>query len=537
MTRVAWLGVALTAFLAVLFACTHDAPLPPTGTPDRASENPEDVRARLPYRPTPPQPESKFPPPQQSAEEEEREANKANEPELLHVQPSIRLDGAPFPKKITYEPSFLEARRLRYVSSDAAAGGDGSLEHPWKDLQEALCQLVPGDRLLLTPAVYEGSFRIGPNCHGGTAERPIQIFARHAFLKPRGDADVLTVEQPFWQFWELQIALLHSQSAGFVTRGAEAHDIALDQSHIYEGRGPAIRLAAGSARVKISNSHIHQSGGVEIEAGTRDITIIASHIHHNFGTSLTIGGGEEAGAPPAEAIEIVGNRFQNDHGSGLRILHSRGAHILHNTFANYRPDEESPSAGSAIVIGAGASDVLLEGNSILEASIGLRVGEAGFSGASPEQVVVQRNFFQNTLTPESLALDAAAGRDVQFYNNVVDSYSDDVHAAEGIGLAVVNNLFLGATTALVFPGSVPPFLFDYNVFAPGTGLRTVLGGRSQAFSVLTAGPMPHTRVLPRVEISGGDLGKITGFSPVDKGRALPGIVYKGAAPDIGIAER
>ncbi|HEX7138315.1 MAG TPA: hypothetical protein VF219_10725, partial [Vicinamibacterales bacterium] len=161
-------AAGLALFLGVAFACTTQtapsASPPPTPTPDRASENPEDIRARIPNRPTPPQPESKFPPPQQSAEEEEREANKANEPELLHVQPAIRLDGAPFPKKVTYEPSLVEAKRLRYVAADAAPGGDGSAEHPWRDLQDALCQLVPGDRLLLTPAVYEGSFRIGPNC-------------------------------------------------------------------------------------------------------------------------------------------------------------------------------------------------------------------------------------------------------------------------------------------------------------------------------------------------------------------------------------
>src|SRR5215472_290627 len=127
MKRARWLDGACIALLGAFFACTHAAPTPhpapspvPTATPERASENPEDIRARIPNRPTPPQPESKFPPPQQSAEEEEREANKPNEPELLHVQPSIRLDGAPFPKKLTYEPSLVEAKRLRYVSADAA---------------------------------------------------------------------------------------------------------------------------------------------------------------------------------------------------------------------------------------------------------------------------------------------------------------------------------------------------------------------------------------------------------------------------------
>jgi hypothetical protein len=538
MTRQLGLAGTFLALLGAFFACTHNPPPPPNRTPGGPSDNPEDVRARMPYRPTPPQPESKFPPPQQSAEEEEREANKANEPDLLHVQPSIRLDGAPFPKKITYEPGLVEAKRLRYVSGEAAAGGDGSAEHPWNDLQEALCQLVPGDRLLLTPAIYEGSFRVGSSCHGGTADAPIQVFARHAFLKPRGDGDVLTVEQPYWQFWEVQIALLHSRVAGFVTRGPGAHDIAVDQSHIYEGKGPAVKLAAGSSRITISNSHIHQSGGIQIEAATRDITITTSHIHHNFGTSVTIGADAGAGAGPAENVQIVGNRLQNDHGSALRILHSHGARILHNVFANYRPDEESEFNGTAIFVGSGSSDVQIEGNSILEASIGIAVGEARPAGAAPEKVVILRNFLQNTLTPEGVALDVVRGTDIRFYNSVVDRYTDDVHAADGVrALSVANNLFLGGKTAcvLLVPGA--NYFFDYNVFANSTNPRVVLGSDVYGVSDLTAGPMSHTRIFPKVEISGGDLAKLTGFSPVDQGQVMPGLSYRGAAPDIGIAER
>jgi len=534
MKRALYLAGSCITLLGAFFACIHNPP--PNRTPGGPSDNPEDVRARMPYRPTPPQPESKFPPPQQSAEEEEREANKANEPDLLHVQPSILLDGAPFPKKITYEPGLVEAKRLRYVSADAAAGGDGSADHPWNNLQEALCQLIPGDRLLLTPAVYEGSFRIGSSCHGGTADAPIQVFARHAFLKPRGDGDVLTVEQPHWQFWEVQIALLHSSVAGFVTRGAGAHDIAVDQSHIYEGKGPAVRLAAGSSRITISNSHIHQSRGIEIEAATRDITITTSHIHHNFGTSLTVGIAAPD-APPAEGIQIIGNRLQNDHGSALRLLHCYGARILYNTFANYRPDEESEFNGTAIFVGSGSSDVALEGNSILEASIGIAVGEVRSAGAPPEKVIVLRNFLQNTLTPEGLALDVVLGTDIRFYNNVVDRYADDVHAAAGVrALSVANNLFLGGKTACILLVPDVNCFFDYNIFANSMNPRVVLGTDVYDVSGLTAGPMSHTRVLPKVEISGGDLGNLTGFSPVDQGQVMPGLAYRGAAPDIGIAE-
>jgi hypothetical protein len=49
--------------------------------------------------------------------------------------------------------------------------------------------------------------------------------------------------------------------------------------------------------------------------------------------------------------------------------------------------------------------------------------------------------------------------------------------------------------------------------------------------------MPHSRVAPGADLSGGDLGKIVGFSPVDAGKALDGVSFRGAAPDVGVAER
>src|SRR5262249_26464875 len=151
---------------------------------------------------------------------------------------------------------------------------------------------------------------------------------------------------------------------------------------------------------------------------------------------------------------------------------------------------------------------------------------------------ILRNFFQNTLTPEGLAFDVVRGTDIRFYNNVVDRYADDVHVTAGVrSLSIANNLFLNAKMACVLPGPDAGYFFDYNVFANSTDLRAIVGSDNRTLSALTSGPMPHTRILPKVEISGGDLGKVTGFSPVDQGQAMPDLSYRGAAPDIGVAEK
>lgn len=510
----------------------------PTPPALRASENPPDVPARMPFRPTPMQPESKFPPPQQSEEDEKRTSNRPGEPELLHAEPAVLLDGEPFPAKETYDPKFPEARRTRYVSADTTPGGDGSVEHPWRDLQEAFCRLEPGDRLVIAAGVYSGAFRIGDACRDGTADAPIQVFARHAFLKASGEGDVLTVERAHWQFWEVQIALLDSNAAGFVTAGAGAHDIAIDQSHIYEGRGPAVRLAAGSSGIVLSNCHIHQSTGVRIESGASNVTLVNNHIHHNRSASVTIGGGP-AGGGPARDITLAGNRIHNDRGPALDLSNCERVTVSRNRLSNYRPDEEDRSGGEAIRVRSGCRDVIFDSGSVLEATTAIRVGDSQESGRSPEHVVIRRSYFKNQLTRESRALVIDSGRDVLFVNNVVEGYAEPVRTASAAvsGISIANNLILKPAVALTLgsPGAVS--LFDYNVFGADSSLRANVGG-----TPLDAVPwmrihMPHSKVLPGLGLSGGDLAKVIGFSPVDAGTRVEGVDFRGAAPDIGVAER
>ena len=513
----------------------------PTLTPaaPRASENPPDVPARQPFRPTPPQPESKFPPPQQSRAEEERESNQPGEPDLLHGEPGVFLDGEPFPPRQAYQPKFPEARRLRYVAADASAPGDGTFEHPWKDLQDALCRLEPGDRLLLSAGIYSGSFRISGACRDGTAEAPIQVYSRHAFLKAAGPGDVLTVERAHWQFWEVQIALLDSPSAGFVTGGPRAHHIAIDQSHIYEGKGPAVRLAAGSEDVVLSNCHIHQSMGVRIERGAARITLVNNHIHHNRSASVTVGApAPEASLQPAAAVRdvsIVGNRIHNDRGAALQLSQCEDVKISRNRFSNYRPDEGR--GGIAVVISEGCRDIRVESNSILEATVGLGVGSAASARrAAPSRILIERNYLENRLTSDSTALHIESGRDVRFSNNVVDHYAQAFRVENGVEAVVVANNLVLAPQAGFFLPAAGIALFDFNVFGALALPEARIGGAVVgAESWRTR--MPHSHLLPGLDLKDRDLGRIVGFATVDVGKPLDGVAFKGAAPDIGVAER
>ncbi len=536
---IGWLAPAalLLAWAAGAAAAPQPAAPTPTPTPGRASDNPEDVRARMPRRPTPFEPESKFPPPQQSAEEEARKSNAPAEPDLLHGEPAILLDGQPFPERKPYDPHFPEARRMRYAAADAASAGDGSAGHPWKDLQDALCRLEPGDRLVVASGIYAGSFRVAGSCRDGTAEAPIQVFARHAFLKAaEGGGDVLTIERAHWQLWEVQIALLDSPVAGFVTAGPGAHDIAVDQSHIYEGEGPAVLIKAGSAGVTLTNCHIHQSRGVRIEAGASRITLRNNHIHHNRAASVTVGGGADSTATARE-IAIEGNRIHNDHGPALDLSRCQGISLTRNRLSNYRPDPDEGTSGEAIVVRSGCRDVRFESNSVLEASFAVRIG-AG-AGSAPERIFFSRNYFENQLTSDSTALWVEGGREIRFWNNVVNHYAEPfrIAAAGAPGVSVANNLVLQPTLAFRLPASPVAGFFDYNVFAAGPSLSADLGAGPVPAAPWMASHMLHSRIVAGAALAGGDLGKVQGFSPIDAGKAFEGMSFQGSAPDIGVAEK
>lgn len=528
----------LAAACATQPASSPPAPAPtPTPAPLRAPENPPDARARMPLRPTPPQPESRFPPPQLS--DATKDPSASAEAELLPGEMAVLLDGAPFPEKKPYDPRFPEARRIRYVALDASGPGDGSQERPWKDLQEAFCKLEPGDRLVLAAGIYEGAFRVAGPCLSGTASAPIQVFARHAFLKPAGTGDVLTLERAHWQFWEVQIALLDSESAGLVVTGADAHDIALDQSHIYEGNGPAVRIGAGSSRVTLSNCHIHQSRGVRIEAGSSSVTLVNNHIHHNRSASVSVGVGE---AGTAQDIAIEGNRIHNDRGPALDLADCGKVTVSRNRLSNYRlgDEEEEGAGGEAVRVRAGCRDVTFESNTVLEATVAVRIGDPEDPRPDPaEQISFHHNYFENRLTAESTALRIDRGRDVRFYNNVIDRYAEPfVIAASGVQRVwIANNLILAPKSAFTLLSPDAVTVFDYNVFGAAAALPAVVGEDRVAASSWIKNHMPHSRLVPGADLSGRDLKRILGFSPVDAGSALEGIPFRGKAPDIGVAER
>lgn len=455
----------------------------------------------------------------------------ASEAEKLRVDPTIALDGRPFPEIEDSPTRFAEPRRLFYVSADAKAEGDGSQTRPWKELQAALCRLEPGDRLVLLPGIYAGAVRIGESCKPGRADAPIQVFGEEAFFHAADGAYALTVSRPFWHFYHMQMILDRPAAKGFAVLGEEAHDIVFDRGHVYEGPGVAIFVGTASARVSISNSHVHQTGGIRIESGARDVELHHNKIHHNLDAALRIVPGKDGEI--ARNLTLVRNKFHNDTGPALDLSRCRGVRVEANKIYNYRPG--AGSRGEAVVLGPGAEDIVITGSYFAEATVGVRVNGAA-------KVLLLRNYFENMLSEKSTALEIVAGRGIDVLGNTIDRYAVGIRV-EGrppgvAGVRFANNLVLDASgLAFDLEDSAAAADFGHNGFGgPGT-VRGRIGGKSFAIGRGDPALLAGSRTAADVRLSGRDLAKVEGLVVRDAGKPYDGVKFAGAAPDIGVAEK
>src|SRR5262249_21940150 len=107
------------------------------------------------------------------------------------------LDGRPFPEVAPFAVKLPEPKRTLYVSDSGPSWG-GSKAHPWTDLQVALRELRPGDRLIVPRGYSPGPFSIDATCQDGTPEAPIQAIFDKGVLKAPAEGPRLTVGRAFW---------------------------------------------------------------------------------------------------------------------------------------------------------------------------------------------------------------------------------------------------------------------------------------------------------------------------------------------------
>ena len=472
----------------------------------------------------------------------------------------VLLNGKPFPAKPVFEPVLQNPKRTFFVTPAGKSSGNGSEKRPWADLQAALKSLRPGDRLVLLAGEYAGPFQVDETCQDGTAEAPIQVLGREGVVLRASDrSTVLSVMKAHWIFQGLHIVPgASSQAPGFATVGLDAHDVVFDRGSVREGRGPGILIGARSQRITVSNSRIHHfrgggprwSHGVLIYSETKEVKLAGNFMHDNEGSAVFVEGARGRGKGMrsySEGLSIVGNTFRNDGMHGIKVRGTaRGVRITHNDFSGYRPARNS--RGSAVLLYPTTRDTVVEDNAITDTTLGIHLGASDFEGTGkgigPLNIAIQRNYIDCGPLDQSAGVRVDTGRRIRINNNVIRSCEEALHVdavpPEGEGLSIANNLVLDPTRlAFSLSSASAATFFGNNVFSARSGkVGAQLGGETRDLKKSWKGfAMPGTSVTSGVTLAGNDLARITGARVVDAGTKLKGLAYKGAAPDIGVAEK
>ena len=158
-------------------------------------------------------------------------------------------------------------RFVRPLSREGDRTGDGSRVNPWSNLQFALNQLKPGDRLIALNGEYPGKYAIGAEAVDGDEAAPISVyFASDATLEgdPPGEpcaAPVLSVGRSHWKLVGLNL----KPQACLVGVNVEENvtSLVMESPHLSEGAGFGIVVAPGASAIEVRFGHLHHLGSLE----------------------------------------------------------------------------------------------------------------------------------------------------------------------------------------------------------------------------------------------------------------------------------
>jgi parallel beta-helix repeat protein len=398
------------------------------------------------------------------------------------VPEALTLNGRPFPAVARYVARVSPPQRTLSAS-------------PADDLQSIVRTLVRGDQLRVKRGVYPGNLKIDDKCRDG----PIAVF----FEDNAALVGSVAVRRSSWHFEGIEV-----REGGVTIDGSS---VFLNRAQIHDG------VKIFGSGVTISNSRItSDSAGIEVEPGARHIAIINNHVYDSPGGDIRV--------REARDVEIIGNTVRRG-AAGISMVDSDNAMIADNTI------QDTPGIALERV-----KHARIRSNHITGAEVGIAVGRLT-SGA--DDVTIDHNDVE-TMSQSGAAVSIEAGNHVLVANNVIDGYPDGVLVlGEPRNVSVVNNLVLAVKrTAFVIHDPSSIRLFDFNIFSPAAdAVRSEIGNEKLTLAEgLARAGMPHSRVIPGVQLLHHDLGRVAGVETVDRGTRV-GIEFKGKAPDLGVNEQ
>ncbi|GEM_PF-6930811 len=487
-------------------------------------------------------------------------------PDRLLAEPSATLLGAPFPAmEATPPPTLPEPSRTLYADANGVPGGTGTPEAPFEDLQVALRFLEPGDRLVLRPGRYEGSFVIDDSCQRGDATRPIQVVAEAgAILSPGSEspAAVLTVSRPYWILQGFDVDAESKVNQGVrvigIASNSPAVGLLLSALRVTGALKAGIGLGPDLRNIQLLNTVVdnngdedHRADGIRIYGSVSDLGLQGLRIHDNSGDGVHLlnhrdpleEDEDRAQTPPTE-LRIHSSRIHDNGDDGIEIRDGRDLQIQAVRIWNHLQEEDS----ACIKIQGMVVDAQIENNHLVECTRALWVGQGVHEDVNealvPNDILIYRNYMVSQLAARTSGLVLTTVKDVRVYHNIISHYDSGLtihgYEFENRDIQIRNNLFheqeLRSFDLTVWDNVER---FDYNAFSRGS--EAVVGRvdteQSRLSTLMEEGYLENSVLAESVSFMGADLGNLSGINLVDRGVAIAGIPATGSAPDIGIAEK
>jgi len=283
--------------------------------------------------------------------------------------------------------------------------------------------------------------------------------------------------------------------------------------------------------------------GVDVRGGASDVTLAADWILDLVGIGIRIGANGAGDSEQAQDVSILGSTVRDSWGPAVQVLSVDGLRIADSDIFQWRMSRVGSGEGLRLESGR---KIRVQGNHLRGFALAVRAGlgdaESENSGGGPRDAIVARNYIESQ-TGRGTAIVVEAGNGIQIVNNVLERIAEGFVLFGGPprtrGVLVANNLVLEiGELAFRIEDSASVALFERNFFSPSGELAAEVGPETLPLSDLLArGKMPGTRIVRGVRLRNRDLARVEGLKTVDAGWRVAGLPFKGAAPDLGVAER
>jgi parallel beta-helix repeat protein len=430
--------------------------------------------------------------------------------------------------------------RTFHVATNGNDANSGSLSSPWRTIQKAANQALPGDVIYIRAGTHAG---FSMNGRSGTAAAPI-VFTRYP-----GDArPVINGNGAVAYVINLQ-NLQHVKVSGLEVTGAQASgqtgagvqvyassNVVVSDNILHDNSAYGVRIYNSTYTIAERNDIYGNGTGVDVRNMGQGVQILYNDVHNQDRMlTNTVGGGDDTGAlgigfvrttgaTLAKGNRIWGNRAPSyDYGYDGGALEVYGASNVTMTenvmWDNEGVFESGTDSGTACANNVFTRNIAYDNNpNHLNQGLYLRCAS---------NMLIAHNTFQN-LDYWVYAIDRASTS----YSGAID------------GIRILNNaVSMNGGKIYSFGANVPlsGYTIDYNLdYAPGGLVASVSGvgnaSTTAQFTSLTGKQSHGVNAAPGfVNGAAFDFRLTSSSSAKDKATVLSGVTgpYVGAAPDMG----